>query len=97
MKTFEDVIHDIGDHLINLPLQSISGKSTPFRVVNLDDDRRSYFLQLEGSEKIKSRPYDELERIWQEMTSKPAVHVESFLGGSGSMRSQPETVLANLP
>ena len=97
MKTFEDVIRDIGDHLLNLPLQSISGRSIPFRVVNLDSARRSYFLQLEGSAKVKSRPYDELERIWQEMTSKPAVHVESFLGGSGSMRSQPETVLANLP
>ena len=97
MKTFEDVIHDIGDNLLNRPLQSISGKSTPFSVISLDDDRRSYFLQLEGSTKTKSRPYDELERIWQEMTSKPAVHVESFLGGSGSSRSQPETVLANLP
>lgn len=97
MKTFEDVIHDIGEHLVNIPLQSISGKSTPFCITALDDDRRSYLLRLEGSEKVKSRPYDELERIWQEMTSKPAVHVESFLGGSGSMRSQPETVLANLP
>ena len=96
MKTFEDVIHDIADHLKNLPLESISGRATPFSVYDVDFEKRSYFLKL-GSGKIKSRPFDEIERIWQEMTSKPAVHVESFLGGSGSSRNQPETILANLP
>ncbi len=96
MKTFEDVIRDIADHLKGLPLNSISGRAVPFSVYDVDFEKRSYFLQLGGG-KIKSRPFDEIERIWQEMTSKPAVHVESFLGGSGSSRNQPETVLANLP
>lgn len=31
------------------------------------------------------------------MCSLPAAHVDSVLGGSGSSRSQPETILANLP
>ena len=96
MKTFEDVIHDIADHLKDLPLDSISGRAAPFSVCDVDFEKRSYFLRFSGG-KMKSRPFDEIERIWQEMTSRPAVHVESFLGGSGSSRNQPETVLANLP
>ena len=96
MKTFEDVIRDIDEHLKGLPLSSISGRAAPFSVYDLDFEKRSYYLELSGG-KLKSRPFDEIERIWQEMTSKPAVHVESFLGGSGSSRNQPETVLANLP
>ena len=96
MKTITDVLHDIGENMIGISLSSISGQATPFTIDHLDEDQRRYYVRLENG-KIKSRPYDELERIWQEMTSKPAVHVESFLGGSGSMRNQPETVLANLP
>lgn len=96
MKTFNDVMKDINEHLVGIPLDSISGRATPFQIDHVDFDKRSYFLKL-SSGKIKSRPFDELERIWEEMTSKPAVHVESFLGGSGSSRNQPETVLANLP
>lgn len=36
-------------------------------------------------------------KIWDQLCSKPAVHVDAVLGGSGSSRNQPETILANLP
>lgn len=95
MKSFDDIISDIKDNLLGKTLQSISGRATPFKIIEVNDEKRSLYIDMNG--KQKSRPYDELERIWQEMRSKPAVHVESFLGGSGSSRNQPETILANLP
>jgi hypothetical protein len=38
-----------------------------------------------------------MKRIWEALRHEPAVHVDSLLGGSGSSRNQPETLLANLP
>ena len=95
MKSFDDVIRDINESLLGKELQSISGRATPFKIVEVNVEKRNLYINMSG--KQKSRPFDELERIWQEMRSKPAVHVESFLGGSGSSRNQPETILANLP
>ena len=95
MKTFDNVLQDLNNNLIGKELPSISGKARPFSISELNFEEHRYFINMGG--KQKSRPFDELERIWQEMTSKPAVHVESFLGGSGSSRNQPETILANLP
>lgn len=96
MKKVEEVIRDIAEHLKGIPLNSISGRAAPFSVYEVDFTKRNYLIQLsEGT--IKSRPLDEIERIWKEMLIKAAVHVESLLGGSGSSRNQPETILANLP
>ncbi len=64
MKTFEDVIRDIADHLKGLPLNSISGRAVPFSVYDVDFDKRSYFLQLGGG-KIKSRPYTKISKQWE--------------------------------
>lgn len=94
MKSFDEVIKDIEVQLIGRTLDSISGKARPFSISEVNYDKRNVVINLGG--RMKSRPFDELERIWQEMRSKPAVHVESFLGGSGSSRNQPETILANL-
>lgn len=95
MKSFDEVMVDINENLIGVMLNSISGRATPFKIIEVNSERRNLYIDLNG--KQKSRPFDELERIWQEMRSKPAIHVESFLGGSGSSRNQPETILANLP
>lgn len=87
MKKVEEVIRDIAEHLKGIPLNSISGRAVPFSVYEVDFIKRNYLIQLsEGT--IKSRPLDEIERIWKEMISKSAVHVESLLGGSGSSRNQ---------
>lgn len=42
-------------------------------------------------------PVETIRRLWETLCQKPAVHVDSFLHGSGSSRSHPETLLANLP
>lgn len=94
MKTFSEVLSDL-EELKGLRLQSISGQAAPFTIDEID--RENDRLILGVNDKQKSRPLEELRRIWDEMYQKPAAHVDSVLGGSGSSRSQPETILANLP
>jgi hypothetical protein len=74
-------------------LPSISGKSD-IRVTEIDDEY--IHLQTIGGD-AKSRPLSELLRVVEKMKLNLPVHVDSALGGSGSSRNQPETILANLP
>lgn len=94
MKDFTEVLADL-TNLKGKELHSISGQATPFFIEEIDEDNGRIILSVQG--KRKSRPLQELQNIWSEMIKRPAVHVESFLSGSGSSRNQPETILANLP
>lgn len=94
MKSFQEMLADL-EELRGLPLNSISGQATPFNIQEIDRENDRILLNVNGTS--KSRPLDELRRIWDVMCSLPAAHVDSVLGGSGSSRSQPETILANLP
>jgi MoxR-like ATPase len=50
------------------------------------------------SDEVRSHiPRSQLEDLWLALLRDPSIHVESELGGGGSRRHQPETVLANLP
>ena len=74
-------------------LHSISGRSD-IRVAEVDHE----YIKLKTiSGEIKSRPLAELQRVADRLTLNMPVHVDSVLGGSGSSRNQPETLLANLP
>src|SRR5690606_22435871 len=81
--------------LIGLDLQSIRfGAEIRLLHVKRDEGR----IELEtASGRIVSRPLSEFEKIWTQLIKKPAVHVDTALGGSGSSRNQPETIFANLP
>lgn len=92
--TFEDVKNDI-IKLIGLDLESIK-PGAEIRILSVDLQQGNLQLRT-ASDTSRSRPLDELERIWNELQKSPAVHVESVLKGSGTSRNQPETILANLP
>lgn len=94
MKTFLEVLDDL-EQLKGKRLESISGQAAPFTIDEVDRANDRVILGINGNQ--KSRPLEELRRIWDEMCARPAAHVDSVLGGSGSSRSQPETILANLP
>lgn len=94
MKSFDEMLLDL-EQLIGLPLNSISGQAAPFRISEIDRANDRIVLALDGT--MKSRPLEELRKIWKEMCERPCAHVESVLGGSGSSRSQPETILGSLP
>ena len=94
MKNFTEVLADL-TQLKGKELHSISGQATPFVIEEIDEESGRIVLVVQ--EKRKSRPLQELQDIWSVMMKKPAIHVDSFLSGSGSSRNQPETILANLP
>lgn len=91
---FADLVKDI-EQLIGLKLQSIR-PGAEITVVGIDyTENRLEIRNTKGE--IRSRPLSEIEKIWAELTDLNPVHVDQVLGGSGSSRNQPETVLANLP
>ncbi len=91
---YSDVIKDIYK-LVGLELDSIR-PGAKITVTEVDEERGSLLLKT-SSGQTRSRPLDELQKIWNEMMISPAVHVEGVLHGSGTSRNQPETILANLP
>ena len=92
--TFSDVLQDI-KKLVGMELQSIHPGAT---ITILDVDYgRSCLLIRTAQGRTRSRPFRELETIWNELNHSTAVHVEGVLHGSGTSRNQPETIFANLP
>ena len=91
---FTDVMKDI-HKLVGLELNSIR-PGAKITITDVDEERGSLILRTSSGQN-RSRPIDELQKIWNEMMVKPAVHVEGVLHGSGTSRNQPETILANLP
>ena len=91
---FTDVERDV-HKLIGLELNSIS-RSAAITIENIDDEQERLIIRPKNSNS-RSRPMDELKRIWDAMQKEPAVHVDKVLNGSGTSRNQPETILANLP
>lgn len=91
---YEDVMRDI-EKLVGLRLNSIRpGAEITIRIVNQQDGR----IELDTTSGIpKTRLLSEIQKIWEQLCEKPAVHVDMVLRGSGSSRNQPETILANLP
>lgn len=51
----------------------------------------------DASGRHRARSIQELTRLWNMLRRQDYVHVDSALGGSGTSRNQPETILANLP
>ncbi|MFD5022976.1 hypothetical protein ACFWMP_29235 [Paenibacillus sp. NPDC058367] len=92
--TFDEVINDI-EKMIGLELESIKAGAN-ITLTGIDKIAKRIELMTSVG-KIKTRPFSELEKIWNTLCSSPAAHVDSVLGGSGSSRNQPETVMANLP
>ncbi|MCM3269102.1 hypothetical protein [Paenibacillus elgii] len=92
--TFEEVINDI-EKMVGLELESVKPGAN---IILTGVDRTAKRIELTTSAgKEKTRPFSELKKIWDKLCSSPAAHVDSVLGGSGSSRNQPETVMANLP
>ena len=91
---FSEVAKDI-KKLVGLELESIR-PGAKITIIDVDIQKGNLILQTASGQK-RSRPLDELRKIWEEMMLYPAVHVEGVLRGSGTSRNQPETILANLP
>ena len=92
--TFDNLIRDI-KQLKGTKLNSIRPGSDII-IHNVDTEHAKVeIVTINGI--LKSRPLSEIQKLWKELCSCPAVHVDKVLSGSGSSRNQPETILANLP
>ncbi|WHX42662.1 hypothetical protein QNH36_11255 [Mesobacillus sp. AQ2] len=89
---YYSVLKDL-NKMKNIPLQSINPGA---EVVILEINDSNIIIQS-SSGKIVKRPLAEIKKLVKSLTSKKPIHVDTVLGGSGSSRNQPETVLANLP
>ena len=91
---FEDVLIDI-EKMVGLVLPSIK-KGSEITVTDVDvNNQRIELITSKGIK--KSRPFSELNNVWNYLCKEPAIHVDTVLSGSGSSRNQPETIFANLP
>jgi hypothetical protein len=91
---FDEVIADI-KKLVGRRINSIRPGSD---ITLTKVDTNSGMLELiDSSNNRRSRPLAEIRKIWEQLCVNSAVHVDSALGGSGSSRNQPETIMANLP
>ncbi|MEJ9221167.1 hypothetical protein P4H46_23605 [Paenibacillus glucanolyticus] len=92
--TFDEIINDI-EKMVGLELESIKPGAN---IILIGVDRTSQRIKLITSAgKERTRPFSEFKKIWDKLCISSAAHVDSVLGGSGSSRNQPETVMANLP
>lgn len=91
---FSEVLNDI-QRMKGIELQSIiPGSSVTIDEVSILEKR---VIIIDSKGKTRSRPFNELEKIWEALLREPAIHVDSVLLGCGSSRNQPETIFANLP
>lgn len=91
---FVEVLEDI-QKLEGLELCSIR-PGAEIVIEKVDKEQGKIIIRTKSG-KRNSRPVAQLEKIWEELISFPAIHVDEVLHGSGSSRNQPETILANLP
>lgn len=91
---FKNVENDL-QKLVGMKLNSVR-QGAEIEILEIDLEKDNLILKTVSGQK-RSRPIEELRKIWNQMMIKPAVHVEGVLHGSGTSRNQPETILANLP
>lgn len=96
MKKFEDILSDI-KNLIGLQLQAINKSTGILLLIDIDLDKRKYYVKTPESSRIIPRGLNELEKIWKALLKNGFASVEQTLGGSNSNRHNPETIFANLP
>lgn len=93
---FKDVLDSLVQ-MVNLELQPINDSNDALIVLDVDFKKKRYTLEKTSTTKKRTRPFSELNRIWDVLSQKGFVNVEQALAGAGSSRHQPETILANLP
>lgn len=93
--TFDELLNEL-DKLVGLELKSIA-RAEGVEITKVDRNKKKIYLVTLETRKEKNWGFDKIELIWEELLKEPAVHVDSVLKGSNSSRSQPETILANLP
>jgi len=94
VPSIEEVLQDIST-MIDIKLGSIR-PGADLTITNIDFDGMKIELETSSGTR-RNRPFSEIETIIRFLNFEKVAHVDTVLGGSGSSRNQPETILANLP
>ncbi|MUK70326.1 DUF262 domain-containing protein [Aliivibrio fischeri] len=93
---FEDVLNYL-DQMVGLELLPLNETNDPLVILNVDHNKRRYTVEKTSSTNKRTRAFNELNKIWDDLNLKGFVSVDQALNGAGSSRHQPETIFANLP
>ena len=96
MKNFEEILSDI-KKLKDLPLHAINKSTGTLVLLEVDIDKKKYYVKTPESTRIVHRGINKLESIWNTLQRDGFASVEQALRGSNSNRHNPETIFANLP
>lgn len=83
-------------NLIGTPLRPINSNADSITLIEIDTQTGRYFVKPNNGKKV-SRNITEFESILNDLLEFGYANVETSLGGSGSSRHHPETLLSNLP
>lgn len=93
---FEDVLSYL-EQLIGKELLPLNDSNGPLLILEVDSEKKRYTIEKTKNTKKRTRPFSELQKIWELISQKGYVSVDHALNGSGSSRHQPETIFANFP
>lgn len=93
---FQDVL-DYLEQMVGLELQPINDSNDSLVILDVDFEKNRYTLDKTSSTKKRTRPFIELQKIWNVLHQKGFTSADQALSGAGSSRHQPETIFANLP
>ncbi|WP_047605680.1 DUF262 domain-containing protein [Rahnella aquatilis] len=91
----KELLNDIFK-LIGLTLAPVNSNSGTITLIELDKNSGKYYVKPVLGKKVSRNIY-EFEHILRDLIEFGYANVESSLGGSGSSRHHPETILSNLP
>ncbi|WFL68498.1 DUF262 domain-containing protein [Pantoea sp. X85] len=92
---FQSLLNDL-KNLIGMPLRPINSNADSITLLDIDLETGRYFVKPNTGKRV-SRNIDEFEIILKDLSEFGYTNVEASLGGSGSSRHHPETILSNLP
>ncbi|KIP65424.1 hypothetical protein SN11_25135 [Vibrio harveyi] len=96
---FEDVIDNL-EKMVGMELEAIvgtKGANPPITILSVDRENRRYIVDKTEFTNRRTRPFSELQKVWDVLSTKGFANVDQAINGAGSSRHQPETVIANLP
>ncbi|EAM7084254.1 DUF262 domain-containing protein [Salmonella enterica] len=91
----KELLNDISK-LTGLILQPVNANSDKLSLIELDQNTGKYYVKPATGKKVSRNIY-EFEHVLKDLLEFGYANVESSLGGSGSSRQHPETIISNLP
>ncbi len=81
------------EQMVGLKLQPINESNESLVILEVDRENSRYTVDKTQTTRKRTRPFVELQKILSALNQKGFTSVDQALGGAGSSRHQPETIL----